>query len=881
MGSAPDGLTIVAGHSNPDFDAYGAMVAATRLFPGAVAVFAGTQNANVREFHLLHGQFLDFVDLKNLDRSRVRRLVMVDTRDASRLGDLAGVAEDPDVELVVYDHHPRTSCDVTRGEDRSRPVGATTSILAHELREREIALTPVEASAVLLGIHEDTGSLTYPGSTAYDADAVAFLMAQGADMEVVERFLYRSLTPEQRALLDELTDSLEVWDVHGRDVAVAVASATGYVDSAGLVTHHLVEDLGHRVAIAVVAMPERIQIVGRSRLREVDIGSVLTCLGGGGHAQAASAALRDVSVSTVLLRLRQALEAEVSSPLTASAIASAPVKTVGPAVTMDAVAEQMDLWGHGVLPVVDGEAVIGVVTRADVDKAVRHGLGHAPVTGFLTRGVPVVAPATRLDELEALMSRGAVGSLPVVQDGRLVGIVTRADVLRAEHGDAYLSGGASVARYEASAVFTQSFDTLLPERMREAVRTIGEIAQDAGVRAFLVGGLVRDMLLRRANLDVDVVVEGDGIAFAQEAAKRLGGHVRAHARFGTAVVVLDRGLHVDVTSARTEYYTRPGALPTVERSSLRQDLLRRDFTINAMAVSIDPAEFGTVLDPFDGLADLRDGVVRVLHPLSFVEDPTRVLRAARFERRFGFAMDAETERLARHAVELGLLDELSGARVREELLSMLAEENVVAQLTRLEELGALSVVVPRGVAAGVVLTDLAAVERSLAEFPRASGRAPKRSLGLLVALAGRGAPKEADRWADRLRIGHEASVVVREVTGKGPAVRRSLERAGEIRDSRLFALLDGLAPETLVWLRALGSERARDRVDRFARVLSHVRLEVGGDDLVALGAPPSPAYSDILARVRDRRLDGAVAGREAELAELKRLAVRAGLIQRF
>jgi len=279
--AARDGVTIVAGHVNPDFYAYGSMVAATKLYPGARAVWAGTQNANVREFHALHGEFLAFADLKGLDRGPVSRLVMVDTRDASRLGELASVAEDERIDLVIYDHHPRTALDLTRGEDRSREVGATTSILVHELREHELALTPLEASAMLLGIHEDTGSLTYPGATAYDADAVAFLMAQGADLEVLERFLDRTLTPEQRALLEELTASLEVWDVHGRPVAVASASAAGYVDSAGLVTHHLVEDLGHRVAIAVVSMPERVQVVGRSRLRDIDIAAVLAHLGGG------------------------------------------------------------------------------------------------------------------------------------------------------------------------------------------------------------------------------------------------------------------------------------------------------------------------------------------------------------------------------------------------------------------------------------------------------------------------------------------------------------------------------------------------------------------------------------------------------------------------
>jgi tRNA nucleotidyltransferase (CCA-adding enzyme) len=875
-----DGSTIVAGHVNPDFDAYGSMVGAAKLYPGARAIWAGTQNANVRDFHSLHGEFLPFADLKGFDRSPVGRLVMVDTRDASRLGELASLAEDERVDLIVYDHHPRTTLDVTRGEDRSLPVGATTSILVHEVREHEIALTPLEASAMLLGIHEDTGSLTFPGSTAYDAEAVAFLMAQGADMEVVERFLNRSLTPEQNDLLEDLTASLEVWQVHGRPVAVAVAVAAGYVDSAGLVTHHLVEDLGHRVAVAVVSMPGRVQLVGRSRLRDIDIAAVLARLGGGGHAQAASAAMREADIATVLADLRVALEAEVPPPLTAGDVATAPVRTITEADTMDHASEVMARWGHALLPVVTGGAVRGFVTRRDVDKAVRHGLGHAPVTGFMTRGTVKVAPDADLDTLERLMSADAVPAVFVMADGRLSGIVMHADLLRAEYGASYLSSTMVPVRREASRLFRESFETLLPSDVREIVRDVGALAQDEGVRAFIVGGFVRDMLLRRRNLDIDIVVEGDGIAFAEQVAGHLGGHARTHARFGTAVVVLDGGLHLDVTSARSEYYTHPGALPTVERSSLRRDLLRRDFSINAMAAEIDPAEFGAIADPFGGLADVRDGVVRVLHPLSFVEDPTRVLRAARFELRFGFAMDEATEGLARRAVEMGLLQDISGARLREELLAMLEEDDPVAPLERLEELGALRALLPAGVDGAAAVRDVGAVLDSLGRMPRRAGRPPRRVTALLVALAGRGTAHSVERWVDRMRVGRETATAVREAAARAPVLLRALDHAVPPRDSRLYALLEPLAPEVLAYVRALGSARVRERADRFAESLSHLRLEVSGDDLVAMGAEPSAVFSDILARIRARRLDGAVAGRKAELAELRRLALRAGLITR-
>jgi tRNA nucleotidyltransferase (CCA-adding enzyme) len=233
-------VEVVVGHANPDFDAYAATVAATKLYPDARGVFLGTQNANVRAFHNLHEDFLDFVDLRGLNLSEITRLIMVDTRDPDRLGELRDVALRPGVEVIVFDHHPPQEGDMQGIDDRSLQVGATTSILVHEIRRRGIALTPLEATLMLLGIHEDTGSLTYIGATAYDADAAAFLMAAGADLEVVNEFLSRQLSEEQRDLLGQLQESLQVWDINGQDVAVGTASAPVYVDSASVLTHYIV-----------------------------------------------------------------------------------------------------------------------------------------------------------------------------------------------------------------------------------------------------------------------------------------------------------------------------------------------------------------------------------------------------------------------------------------------------------------------------------------------------------------------------------------------------------------------------------------------------------------------------------------------------------------
>jgi tRNA nucleotidyltransferase (CCA-adding enzyme) len=873
--------TLVVGHANPDFDAYAATVAATKLFPGARGVFLGTQNTNVREFHNLHMELLPFVDLKGLDTANVERVVMVDTRDPGRIGPLAAVVERDDVEVIVYDHHPPMADDVVGAEERGLPVGSSTSILVHEIRDHGIPLTALEASLFLLGVHEDTGSLTYPSATAYDAEAVAFLMATGADMEVVNQFLQRSLSPEQRALLDQLLDTLELWDVHGQAVAVGWATVAEYVDSASIVTHYLCEDLGYRVAVAVLQMPDRLYLVGRSRLAEVDIAAVLARLGGGGHAQAASAARRDLDVPAALKALREALDAEIAPPPTAGDIASTPVRTLDPEETMAHAGELMTRWGHGALPVVEDGTVVGLVTRKDVDKAARHGLSHAPAKGFMNRAPLCVGPDVDLPALEKLLTREGIGRLPICgPDGTLVGIVTRKDLLRAEHGDAYLDRGLLARESDAGRRFLASVDRLLPPELREALSVIGANAEEQGLRAHVVGGFVRDMLLGRRNLDLDIVVEGDGIAFAESVAPALGARVRPHRRFGTAVLVLPDRRHIDIASARSEYYARPGALPTVERSSLRQDMQRRDFSINAMAACIDPECFGSIADPFAGLRDLERARIRVLHTLSFVEDPTRVFRAARFETRYRFKMDEATAELARAAVAMGLLDEISGARLREELLPILEEESAVAALRRLDELGALTAVLPAGTAPAKALAAAEATDAALPVISAMLDRTIDRRAALLPALA-RGASRAAvERWARRLRLGRDVTCAVNLTAERGASIARTLAERRAMRDSRLYFTLAGVPREALPYLWALGRATARGRIERYCTELAQVRAAVSGADLIAMGYEPSAAFSGILGRALAARLDGRAVGRDEELANLERLARRAGLTPR-
>jgi len=228
------------------------------------------------------------------------------------------------------------------------------------------------------------------------------------------------------------------------------------------------------------------------------------------------------------------------------------------------------------------------------------------------------------------------------------------------------------------------------------LRDAGICAEEMGFGAYAVGGLVRDLFLQRETLDVDVVIEGDGVAFASRFSADHSAHLLIYERFKTANLVFQDGFKVDVATARTEVYERPAALPLVRPGSIKDDLFRRDFSINTLATCLNPGRFGDLLDPFRAMDDIEEKLIRVLHDRSFVDDPTRIFRAARFEKRFDFIIEDSTGTLIREAVSSGLVEKLSGYRIASELRLILKEEDPLSAIQRLEELGVLSPVAGRG-----------------------------------------------------------------------------------------------------------------------------------------------------------------------------------------
>ncbi|HEU0335504.1 MAG TPA: CBS domain-containing protein [Gaiellaceae bacterium] len=847
--------TVIATHGNTDFDALASQLAARRLYPGSVVALPGSLNRNVRDFVRLHADELELVEASRLELDAIRRLVVVETTQASRLGELEAVALGGSAEVVVFDHHGDDLPDWVDPETAvlSRD-GALTTTLVGVLAERELAPTPLEATVFALGIHEDTGSLTYLTATQRDADALAWCMRHGASQELVLEFLHAPLSAAERGLLHALEEAVEAVDAGGEELLLAAAAWPEYVDGVSNLAHKLVDLTDCRALVVLVEMEERTVLVARSRSERIDAGALAAALGGGGHEGAASAVSR-LALAEARDRVLAAVPGALREPRRARDVMSAPVRSVSPDETVARAMTICQRYGQSGIFVVDGEGrPVGVVRREDLDKAIGHELSHAPVKAVMSGRVTTAAEETTLAELQRLVTLADDGRVAIVREGVVVGVVSRRDLLRA-------LGGRPGGPPEPAASLAEELRALVHlASVFDAVAALGDRAE--GV--YLVGGTVRDILLGERGFDVDIAVEGDAIAFARDLARALGGRVTPHEKFGTAVVSYGDGGRVDVVTTRTELYDAPASLPSVERAGLREDLFRRDFTINAMAASLKAADFGRLVDPFGGRRDLSEGVLRVLHNLSFIDDPTRIFRAVRYEARYGFRLDEHSARLARGCVEMGLVGDLSSARLRDELVALLEEHEAPHALVRLGELGAERAVHP-GLRADEEAERL--LGRALALRQELHLDVPVWRLGTAV-LARDLEANEALDWLARLKVRRRDAERIAGAVAIAPRIVERL-RADGLAPADVVALADPYAPDAPLLALALDAtlEPLRDYFQR----LRDVRLEVTGADLAGLGLGESPRVGEVLGELRRRKLNGELDGRESELAAAREL----------
>lgn len=870
-------LTVITTHINADFDAMASMLAAQKLYPEALVVFPGSREKNLRNFFIQSMVYLfNLAEVKDIRMHEVNQLVLVDTRRTDRIGKLSEILNNPGVTVHIYDHHSKKKDDIQGDFEVYRQAGATATLLVEIIREKKIPISPEEATIICLGIYEDTGSFTFSSTTAEDLQAAAFLISTGANINVISNLITREISPEQVGYLNDLIQSAVRYAINGVEIVVTTISMDHYLPDFAFLVHKMVKMEGTNAIFALAMMESKIYVVARSRTSEVDVGTILSTFGGGGHPSAAAASIKGQTLTQVEHALVEELTKRVKSQRHASQLMSAPPICVMETVRCTEANTLLTRYNVNALLVISEagrkQKLLGYITRQVIEKAIHHDLGHAPVKDYMSTEIVVTTPDADLIEIQDKIIGHKQRILPVMSDDKIHGVITRTDLLNVLVQQTQLTKDNSPdpSKTEVTARM-RNVTHLMQERLHgpllDTLRRIGQVADQLGYQAYVVGGFVRDLFLYRRNEDIDIVIEGDGIAFARTYAKAYDARIHSHKAFGTAVIIFKDGYKIDVATARLEYYRSPAALPDVEMSSIKLDLFRRDFTINTLSLHLNPDHFGYLIDFFQAQKDIKDRAVRVLHNLSFVEDPTRVFRALRFEQRFGFSIGKLTSNLIENAVKMDFFKRLSGRRTFAEIRLLLEEENPTPAIIRMNDFELLKVIHPSIKLDRPLIYLLNAVKSSLAWHDLLFVEDSYMQWAVyFMALIHHCDLATSRQICDRMELAPRYRKLLCEERLKAQKSLQKMEYRPPGSDSALYRQLNEFRTELILYMMAVTRKRATKKfISRYYNQLKDIKPTIGGKELVKAGLEPGPVFRQILEALLDAKLNGNIETTQQEL----------------
>ncbi len=879
--------TIITSHVNADYDAIAAMLAAQKLYPDARIIFPGSQEKSLRDFFIHSmGYLFNMADPAAIDFCDTDTLVLVDTRQKNRLTGVTDLLEKKNLAIHVYDHHPPGPDDVTPTLEVYKKYGATTTILCEILQKKNIGLTPEEATVMALGIYEDTGVFTYSSTTQADFIQAGFLLGCGASLNTIVSLVVREIKAEQVFWLNDLLNEMTLHKINGMDVHISTISSSSYITDLASIVQKIVRMENLDLFFAVVLMGNKVHIIARNRIPEVDAGRILSAFGGGGHAYAASAKVDDHTLVQVEHMLIDLLKKETRQIQVARSLMSSPAIIVAPEDSCEHAGSIMTRYNINTLLVVDKKTNTyeGYITRQVVEKVLFHKLKDRPVEEYMNSEATFVSSDADMAEIEYKIIEEKQRIIPVIDHGDIKGVITRTDLLNflVQHDKAVKQTDQLLFKRQNAR--KRRIHNLMEQRLDhltlDLLKSIGAAGDELGIHLYVVGGFVRDLLLNRQVDDIDIVVEGDGIAFAKHVGKQMRCRVNTHRKFGTAVIIFSDHLKVDVASARLEYYDFPAALPIVEKSSIKRDLARRDFTINTLALSLNEKTFGTMIDYFGASRDLKDKTIRTIHNLSFVEDPTRIFRAIKFANRFGFEIGKVTANLIRNAMKVDCFKNLSGLRVLSELKQIFSEENPIPAIETMTAYGLEKVIHPRLEISAHTYQVFESANKALAwhDLLYVDESYPRWAV-YFMALLNRCSFKVCEQICDRLMIPVGERHLLLEKRYKAENRLGFIESSHPVPRQKLYWALIGFSTEFILYMMALTkNEAVRKAISNFYTDYRHIKPKIRGKDLIRIGVKPGPAFTRILNEVLNARLDGNLDTKEKEITFARDYALKNGLI---
>jgi tRNA nucleotidyltransferase (CCA-adding enzyme) len=863
---------VVISHSFADFDAIASTIAVTKLIPEACPVINQTTEKEVQRFLTIYKDYFGFVNLSDISFELTEKVILVDFQDFSKIKLLKEEFQKRPIEIEIFDHHPHENPYKIK-KCHIKPFGSTTTLLYELIKKNKVLLHPIEATLFLIGIYEDTGALTFSSTKVKDIEAAAYFLKNGAKLNVISEFVFPPIDDEQKNLFSELFNSIQKFDFKGVQVAISAVDSKKYVNGVSFLSHRIMDTLEVDAFFSLVRFKERVLIVGRSRDDSIlHIGKVLEIYGGGGHPQAGSAFIEKNTreLDSIVLELLVYIKKNIKTSKLVSDFMTKPVKVVSPNTSAEETLKIMLRYGHSGLPVVDNNKLVGIISRNDIGRINEESLIQRPVKSYMTRNPITITPETPIKEAEKLMVEKEIGRLPVLFNHNIVGIVTRTDLLRALYGIKKKTQRKNkrLNDFPSREEMQYLLQNSIPDSILDKMSILGKTADEIGIKIYLVGGSVRDILLGEKPNDYDFLIEGSFELFEKKLSKEKGFRILQNKNFHTAKIFINDTLQFDIASSRTEYYEHPADLPTVVKGSLREDLFRRDFSINTLAVSLNKQEFGTLINYYQGYEDLKNKKIRFLHNLSFIEDPSRIFRAISYALKFKFVIEPKTKEAAINAMKSGIFYRTSKFRILSEFINMLNENIQISKAIKiLNDLNAMVLLSENIQVNNTVIDLMNQLDKLLTDF-----QFQNKWILYFIVLTLPITDIEVDELAERLKLNQKKKIMMMHLRHSYHECLMKLKTTE--RNSEIFQILCSYTEEELLILAIMASDSGKEKINKYYKELRYVKLSLNGFEIAEQSTLSKENLGNLIHELKMMKLDGFIQSKMEEEKQISLLSER-------
>lgn len=900
-------MKIITTHQNPTFDSIAGVFAASLLNRDALVVLPKKLERVQKNFLSLHFKPGDFIYDDGLDCSKVSEATLICVKSPHRIGAISKILDNPNIFIAIFDKSPAIKCEIQADSLIQDECGSVAALICRRIFEAGIEISPLYATLFALGIHEITGSLLYPNTAENDITCLAELFRRGSSLKTVNFFLKEDgLSNIQKSVLDDLVKSKEVVNINGVDINFYFAENRKFIYKFDSIIQRVVDSEKFNIAVFIARMGAGVHILARSNIEGINLGEIFAAGGGGGPKYAAYLTFNDSNIKSAREKIMTLLKKNMKPAVTARDIMRPSVLFLDPGVIISEAEKIMFRYAYTAAPVTDKKKVAGFIRKIDIDRAAHHGLSHAPISGFLCREI-IYSPANEpFDTVVEKIARSETKAILVGTESKIVGIITSNDILnhtftesknlkdgreralaskKKSRGTAMETGGANLKEERLKLRLDDYFNKPVLKLLKKISRKAAELK----VSAYIAGGIVRDIILKKSSSDIDIVIEGgSAIDFAVSLAGESGHITNRHERFKTAVIEFPGLPKIDFATARSEFYESPAALPDIFQGNLYQDLLRRDFTINAMSISLCQDNFGEIIDYYGGLDDIKKKHIKALHSLSFIEDPTRIFRALRFKTRLKFKIEKHTEDCIKEALKFDISKKIEPIRIFNELDHIFNEAAVYETVCEINKYGLFDFI-----SGDIVFTDIikkmiknaAKYLDKTAKLFAGGPRPNKMSIFFSILLLNEPAAKitalmakmnasrkirdvitEAGEFLlitrtefDKLieNSGRLKSAVTAHGGGRKNNNKADYQKRAAISDLDIFRLFKNRSSEFLIiFLSAADNKYAYEAVIRYIFNLSETKISINGNILKNMGVAPGPVFRIIIDKITEKKAAG-------------------------